>query len=97
MLLQRCGVVDGCFGFQLKCVLSSKATIMAKLPTHPKSLFSNRNNSTINRQHRNSVTQVKRNTIEVRFLVDCYCGGFVLPVAMVKMRSQASVVVNNSL
>jgi hypothetical protein len=57
MILQRCGVVDCCFGFQLKCVLSP-ATVMAKLPTHRKSLFWNRNNSTINRQHRKSVTQV---------------------------------------
>jgi hypothetical protein len=35
MILQLCGLVDCCFGFELKCVLSP-ATIMAKLPTHLK-------------------------------------------------------------
>jgi hypothetical protein len=66
MILQLCGLVDCCFGFELKCVLSP-ANIMAKLPTHRKSLFSNQTNPTINRKHRNSFTQVKRNTSEVRF------------------------------
>jgi hypothetical protein len=66
MILQLCGLVDCCFGFELKCVLSP-ANILAKSPTHRKSLFSNQTSPTINRKHRNNVTQVKRNTSEVRF------------------------------
>jgi hypothetical protein len=66
MILQLCGLVDCCFGFKLKYVLSP-ATIMAKSPTHQKSLFSNQTKPTINQKHRNNVTQVKRNTSEVQF------------------------------
>jgi hypothetical protein len=66
MILQLCGLVDCCFGFELKCVLSP-ATTLAKSPTHQKLLFSNQTSPTINQKHQNNVTEVKRNASEAQF------------------------------
>jgi hypothetical protein len=45
----------------------------------PWRLFQHDINSTINGKHPDGVMQVKRNTIDVRLLVDCDCFDFALP------------------
>jgi hypothetical protein len=54
-----------------------------KLPMHPKSLFSNSNNQTINQQHLNRLTMVMMNRSEVQCMVHCCCSGIDLPGVMV--------------